>query len=379
MMMTERRGGGGDDSSDGKVSRSPISIREEVDCKNNDPDVSKRKRLGKINFGEEILVWFFRNGDESHVNRLPKFACVDFHEAEILGKAKMLSKTLYETRLSKMTYSTTQNKIVLIPYPGFPGLFHKNSRHRLFPHQLASLRKMWELENPSKPSFGDVRGGILGDAPGLGKTVTMLAHILRTAGLRPLRPPQQYDSREVDAFFKPLRETSKSLTRDIILCAKGLRVWRDQFLKKPTKAWKIVNTIIDDVVNGEMSKFLGLDELENYFRKKIRDLLVPLGMRVSEMNQICWEFSRRADEIRSRASKRSRREMQTPKMRRAVKERQRIPSGATLIVVPDPLLEHWCTCVCVCVVFLFLISFTIIKCKTHTLHNRYTDHSTCSS
>ena len=164
-----------------------------------------------------------------------------------------------------------------------------------------------------------------------------------TAGSRPLRPPQQYDSAEVDAFFKPLRETSKSLTRDIIICSKGLRIWRDQFLKKHTHAWKLVNTIIDDVVNGETSKHLGLNELENYFRSKLRKKLLPLGMRVSEMNQISWEFSRRADDIRSRSSKRSRREMQTPKMRRAVKERQRIPSGATLVVVPDPLLEHWCT------------------------------------
>ena len=202
---------------------------------------------------------------------------------------------------------------------------------------------MWELEYPSNPSFGAVRGGILGDAPGLGKTVTMLAHILRTAGSQPLRPPQQYDSVEVDKFFKPLRRTSKSLTRDIIICSKGLRVWRNQFLKKNTVAWKLVNTIIDDVVNGELAKHLGLDELETYFRNELRSKLVPLGMRVSEVNQISWEFSRRADEIRSRASKHSRREMQTPKMRRAAKERQRIPSGATLVVVPDPLLEHWCT------------------------------------
>ena len=315
----------------------------EVVGRDDDKNKKRKKRIAKINYGEEILVWFFRNNDESHVNRLPKRVCVEFQEADMLGKAKMISKKLFDTRLRRVKYGTFEDKIVIVPYPGFPGLFHEKSNHRLFPHQLASLRMMWELEYPSNPSFGAVRGGILGDAPGLGKTVTMLAHILRTAGSQPLRPPQQYDSVEVDKFFKPLRRTSKSLTRDIIICSKGLRVWRNQFLKKNTVAWKLVNTIIDDVVNGELAKHLGLDELETYFRNELRSKLVPLGMRVSEVNQISWEFSRRADEIRSRASKHARREMQTPKMRRAAKERQRIPSGATLVVVPDPLLEHWCT------------------------------------
>ena len=63
---------------------------------------SKRKKriVEKVNYGEEILVWFFRNSDESHVNRLPKRACVPFHEAEMLGKARLISKKLFKTRLS---------------------------------------------------------------------------------------------------------------------------------------------------------------------------------------------------------------------------------------------------------------------------------------
>lgn len=137
--------------------------------------------------------------------------------------------------------------------PRFPGLFTpghvaEGRRPGLYLHQLASLAKMWRLEYPPSsvlpprgglqvqllptPAFGTVRGGVLCDAPGLGKTggrppcanihrttsrstslkhtlqhrhrharhtrpdltrtpppsflpVTMLAHILRTAGTRP--------------------------------------------------------------------------------------------------------------------------------------------------------------------------------------------------
>jgi hypothetical protein len=38
----------------------------------------------------------------------------------------------------------------------------------LYPHQLASLAAMTKAEN-SNLGFGALRGGVLGDAPGLGK------------------------------------------------------------------------------------------------------------------------------------------------------------------------------------------------------------------
>eukprot|EP00966_Prymnesium_polylepis_P214955 4978459-Prymnesium_polylepis.1 len=48
---------------------------------------------------------------------------------------------------------------------------------RLEPHQERSLRHMLAAEAPPNWRFGELRGGILGDDPGLGKTVTMLALI----------------------------------------------------------------------------------------------------------------------------------------------------------------------------------------------------------
>ena len=43
---------------------------------------------------------------------------------------------------------------------------------RLQPHQLRSLRHMAAAENPTGWRFGELRGGVLADDPGLGKTVT---------------------------------------------------------------------------------------------------------------------------------------------------------------------------------------------------------------
>ena len=49
---------------------------------------------------------------------------------------------------------------------------------RLVPHQRRSLRHMIAAEAPPHWEFGQLRGGILADDPGLGKTVTMLALIV---------------------------------------------------------------------------------------------------------------------------------------------------------------------------------------------------------
>lgn len=60
-------------------------------------------------------------------------------------------------------YCSDGNDYVL-PYPGIPGVLTKGGG--LFPHQLASLRAMYMAENRNQ-LYGALRGGILGDAPGL--------------------------------------------------------------------------------------------------------------------------------------------------------------------------------------------------------------------
>ena len=74
----------------------------------------------------------------------------------------------------------------------FLGLFRtefgEENSCRLVPHQRRSLRHMIAAEDPPNWSFGQLRGGILADDPGLGKTVTMLALIVYSAGTRPAMP-----------------------------------------------------------------------------------------------------------------------------------------------------------------------------------------------
>jgi hypothetical protein len=64
----------------------------------------------------------------------------------------------------------------------------------LQPHQLADIFHMCAAEDPPGWTFGDLRGGVLADAPGLGKTVTMVALILSSSGTLPKTPSTFWDA-----------------------------------------------------------------------------------------------------------------------------------------------------------------------------------------
>lgn len=67
------------------------------------------------------------------------------------------------------------------PWPGLPGLFRTKSAiaagFGLFAHQIASLRALTRAESRNV-GFGEMRGGIFGDAPGLGKTAVIVLELL---------------------------------------------------------------------------------------------------------------------------------------------------------------------------------------------------------
>ena len=72
----------------------------------------------------------------------------------------------------------------------FRTAFGREFNCRLAPHQVRSLRHMLAAEDPPGWRFGELRGGILADDPGLGKTVTMLALMVRSAGCAPAVPAE---------------------------------------------------------------------------------------------------------------------------------------------------------------------------------------------
>ena len=75
-----------------------------------------------------------------------------------------------------MTYGTFQGKTVIV-LSWISRTFLK-FQSSTFPHQLSFEDVGWNIH---RTLHFDLRGGILGDAPGLGKTVTMLA-LTKTAG-----------------------------------------------------------------------------------------------------------------------------------------------------------------------------------------------------
>jgi hypothetical protein len=92
----------------------------------------------------------------------------DFLTARDIQLLKVLSKPLRAALQS------------LILCPGlFKTPFGEENGCRLHPHQWASLAYMKAIEEKNQ-AFGAVRGGVLADAPGLGKTVTAIALIAST-------------------------------------------------------------------------------------------------------------------------------------------------------------------------------------------------------
>ena len=101
-----------------------------------------------------------------------------------------------------------------------PGLFQTpygaEYHCKLYPHQLVSLEFMRDLESchdSDDIAFGTLRGGILADSPGLGKTITMLALITTTSGVMPKCPPALYDPAIIDEAWRGHAGNIESLVR----------------------------------------------------------------------------------------------------------------------------------------------------------------------
>lgn len=241
-------------------------------------------------------------------------------------------RDLYQMRsCSKLTYQALEfveydrcrdGNDYLVPFPGYPGILltksDVNAGSGLFAHQLASLKAMHRAEN-SNTNFGTLRGGVLGDAPGLGKTITMLAMIASTSGLRPVEPKEFYDDESIDEHWKLMR--TNPVFREEIL--RALRPFRDctvyhplaQYTSPPYK---------DD-------RFSTLKEFERHVNHETR------GVQQSRRDI----FRRNVISFKAGLDKRNRRFFANDRGKRMLFERNLVPCSTTLIIVPDALLEHW--------------------------------------
>ena len=241
-------------------------------------------------------------------------------------------RDLYQLRsCSKLTYKALEfveydrcrdGNDYLVPFPGYPGILltksDVNAGSGLFAHQLASLKAMHRAEN-SNTNFGTLRGGVLGDAPGLGKTITMLAMIASTSGLRPVEPKEFYDDESIDEHWKLMR-TNPVFREEILRALKPLRkcaVYHPlaQYTSPPYK---------DD-------RFLTLKSFERYVNHETR------GVQQSRRDL----FRRNVISFKAGLDKRNRRFFANDRGKRMLFERNLVPCSTTLIIVPDALLEHW--------------------------------------
>lgn len=234
-----------------------------------------------------------------------------------------------------------------VPYPGFPGLLkhsdaafaetngncvarNEHNRAGLYPHQLASLNAMQRLES-ADTAFGGLRGGVLGDAPGLGKTITTLALVASTAGRRPVDPPEFWDPTRIQEGWMAFRGNPLSRS-EILRCLKPVR----HLL--PKDELEYVLPPFTDPRFPTMESFRkhvhGLLRKQQHNRQPIH---LPI---IAQRHQ--WEIVRQnLKGLQIGMDKRNRKLITSKQGQRLLWERRLIPTSATLLVVPDALFEHW--------------------------------------
>ena len=128
--------------------------------------------------------------------------------------------------ISSLTILSQKLRILFKKYVIFtPGLFRTNygieNNCMLHQHQNVSLRWMKKVENYTDV-FGALRGGVLADAPGLGKTVTMIALIASTAGQLPVEPVAFWDMKQLEDCWKEKGGSCEGNYRCVEKCLRQL-------------------------------------------------------------------------------------------------------------------------------------------------------------
>lgn len=231
----------------------------------------------------------------------------------------------------------------------FPGLFKTDfgleNNLRLYPHQRESIEQMILLENP-KTTIGtddqieDFRGGILADAPGLGKSISMLALCLSSVHRLPSTPKieiTEIQEESVAVVTLSWIELDAAGTLITLLLAA---------LNKINRVLGRTAALLDVFENFlplRKSKQIVYPTPESFERAVSR--MVAEKCRESHNHtthiMIMQTFRQDMALIKCKLHKKSRRFLQTKIGRRLSFELSLRSSSATLIIVPLALLEHW--------------------------------------
>ncbi len=113
--------------------------------------------------------------------------------------------------------TSTSSNLSLALIPGlFQTPYGKEFQCSLHDHQKVSLTAMLRMENQNIDQFGALRGGIFGDEPGLGKTVTALALIAATAGTMPMRPKQFWDEEKLESYWQSMASQHDTILSPVV-------------------------------------------------------------------------------------------------------------------------------------------------------------------
>ena len=255
----------------------------------------------------------------------------------------LVSKTL-QHHLPEIEYTRCKDgRLYKVPYPGFPGLLESsaatnknknggNPNHDkskieqeepnsgLFPHQLASLRAMQKAEN-AETHYGALRGGLLCDAPGLGKTITMLGLITSTAGKRPRAPREFWDPEQMAEGWHALTQNPG--------CRQDVTNTLKPFRRLPTIYRQLEAHVLPPFPSD---RFPRLRDFDLYVRRAVQSYATDAELEVFRQNLL---------HLQAGLHKSHRKVLKSHAGRRMAWERNLVPTSATLLVVPDALLEHW--------------------------------------
>jgi hypothetical protein len=268
-----------------------------------------------VSAGEQILLSLIGQKGNGPSYPLEFLSCRDRLQLCAVSKA-------VASHVQRIEYHRCKDgRLYRIPFPSIIGLLDKQPGDGLFPHQLASLCAIQKAENRCT-DYGALRGGILGDAPGLGKSITMLAAIAATAGQRPRVPPDDHNETEVQEGWEHLSQNPSRLS-DLIKCLKPFRSIQGYL--------SMVKSVTPPF---ELERF----PTPVHFQRHVRQWAKTNGAYDIELE----EFRKNVLALRSSMVKSNRKVLMSELGRRQAWERNLVPACSTLIIVPDALLEHWC-------------------------------------
>ena len=196
---------------------------------------------------------------------------------------------------------------------------------------------MIAAEAPPHWTFGQLRGGILADDPGLGKTVTMLALIVYSAGCRPTMPAEFWGT---SAGWQALRLNPEARRALLPLLNHVRRRWAPiatdpafRALLRFQDKGPTTDAEYPTLESCEADLKICLNAaVANYYVKHgkaawTKGLLEPVRVQLNR--------------IRAGLDPRQRSFFQSLLGRRALFERSLLAAPTTLVVVPEALLEHW--------------------------------------